>query len=262
LLVRRFMTNYQELSISSDETSFASAEYITAVSCRNEPAPNSHTWAIELDACATEQVSLGALWARLAAGAWQISDRFTTDSRLYFVLESRHAVLRKPDVALLTRTMLGERPKVLAYDLHTSRSTLCQRLRSTLLGLGIETQPSRVPVLLIAAAAVGAGLVSLPPARLTRVATPGREILVVSAARFDAELQAALSPSEQVVARHMVDDLTQEEIARRRRRSLRTIANQAGSIFRKLRLSGRAELKLHVVLSNAQAPGPASSSAA
>ncbi len=69
----------------------------------------------------------------------------------------------------------------------------------------------------------------------------GEKLLVVSlpTARLD---DAGLSAAERAVARDAARGLSNQEIARRRGRSQRTIANQLASVFRKLGVSSRAEL--------------------
>lgn len=52
----------------------------------------------------------------------------------------------------------------------------------------------------------------------------------------------ALTDAEHEVARDAIDGLSNAEIARRRGRSARTIANQLASIYRKLGVTSRCEL--------------------
>jgi DNA-binding NarL/FixJ family response regulator len=51
-----------------------------------------------------------------------------------------------------------------------------------------------------------------------------------------------LTETEHEVARDAIDGLSNAEIAHRRRRSARTIANQLASIYRKLGVASRYEL--------------------
>jgi DNA-binding NarL/FixJ family response regulator len=55
-----------------------------------------------------------------------------------------------------------------------------------------------------------------------------------------------LSPAEREVARDAVDGRSNAEIAQRRGRTVRTIANQLASIYRKLGVGSRAELAVLV----------------
>jgi len=51
-----------------------------------------------------------------------------------------------------------------------------------------------------------------------------------------------LTPAEAAVLRLLMEGLSNAEIARRRRRSPRTIANQIASVFRRFKVSSRSEL--------------------
>jgi DNA-binding CsgD family transcriptional regulator len=74
-----------------------------------------------------------------------------------------------------------------------------------------------------------------------RVAFGGEELLVVSlpSTRLDV---SGLTAAERAVASDAALGLSNLEIARRRRRSQRTIANQLASAFRKLGVSSRSGL--------------------
>lgn len=80
-----------------------------------------------------------------------------------------------------------------------------------------------------------------PDVETFRLRIGGDELLVVSvpSARVEAD---GLSEAERAVARDAARGLSNLAIARRRRRSQRTIANQLASAFRKLGVSSRAEL--------------------
>ena len=70
----------------------------------------------------------------------------------------------------------------------------------------------------------------------------GGETLVVLSVPTANELADTLSPAEREVARDAAAGLTNAEIAKRRGRKVRTIANQLASIYRKLGVGSRAEL--------------------
>ncbi len=52
----------------------------------------------------------------------------------------------------------------------------------------------------------------------------------------------SLTPAEHEVASHLLAGMSNAEIARKRRVSPRTVANQVACIYRKLRVRSRAEL--------------------
>jgi len=179
--------------------------------------------------------------------------QFTTDDRHYLVVKSQRAPHKQPEVELLLRTLLGERQKVVALDTELSPSTITTRLSSSLASMGFPPRPARVPILLVATAAVAAGRIGTPAARLTRATTPEGEFAILSTTRLDAHLRLILTPAEWLVARLLVDGLSHREIAARRGSTTRTVANQVASIFRKLEVSGRRELLLRAVTGHAQA---------
>jgi DNA-binding NarL/FixJ family response regulator len=69
----------------------------------------------------------------------------------------------------------------------------------------------------------------------------GERLLVVSFPLPKPELEP-LTESEQDIARLLLEGCSNAEIAQIRGRSLRTVANQVASIFRKLGVGSRAEL--------------------
>lgn len=76
--------------------------------------------------------------------------------------------------------------------------------------------------------------------RLQRFHHLGDDLVAVSVA---AETRALpLTPAEREVARFAALGLSNKEIARRRGRAVRTVANQVAAILEKLGLSSRAQL--------------------
>jgi len=65
---------------------------------------------------------------------------------------------------------------------------------------------------------------------------------VLSFPAGDVPADAPLTPAERVVAAAIVQGLSNEEIARLRKTSPRTVANQVAAVFRKLGARSRAEL--------------------
>ena len=90
-----------------------------------------------------------------------------------------------------------------------------------------------------------------PDVDVFRVEIGGAELLVVSLPSEQLEV-GALSAAERAVAHDAALGLSNLAIARRRRRSQRTVANQLASAFRKLGVSSRAELVAHFVRDHAK----------
>lgn len=78
------------------------------------------------------------------------------------------------------------------------------------------------------------------------VRAAGEDLLVISIAAESDERGPELTPAERDIARDVLAGCSTAEIARRRERSPRTIANQLASIYRKLGVSSRAELAVRL----------------
>jgi DNA-binding CsgD family transcriptional regulator len=84
----------------------------------------------------------------------------------------------------------------------------------------------------------------VPPAGLEayRLEVGGEELVVFRLPATEVRSPGKLSDAEREVARLVVEGLTNGAIAERRGTSLRTVANQLASIFRKLDVRSRSEL--------------------
>jgi DNA-binding NarL/FixJ family response regulator len=71
---------------------------------------------------------------------------------------------------------------------------------------------------------------------------PLGDYVVLTHRLAESALPADLSPAEREVAQGILDGLTNAAIASRRKVSVRTIANQVASIFRRLGVGSRAEI--------------------
>jgi DNA-binding NarL/FixJ family response regulator len=78
--------------------------------------------------------------------------------------------------------------------------------------------------------------------RASRFKAGSEELAVLSFPLPAIPLPASLSPAERDVAIAIVAGKTNEEIAAERRSSVRTVANQVASMFRKLQVRSRGEL--------------------
>jgi DNA-binding CsgD family transcriptional regulator len=81
-----------------------------------------------------------------------------------------------------------------------------------------------------------------PGTRVTRLSDRLVLVSVPIATELDAAESAALTKSERAVAALAASGLSNEAIARRRRCSARTVANQLASVYAKLGLKSRREL--------------------
>jgi DNA-binding NarL/FixJ family response regulator len=83
-----------------------------------------------------------------------------------------------------------------------------------------------------------------PPAglRASTFRLRGQDVAVLSFPSDPPPLPAELSPAEREVMLLVLDGVSNAEIARRRGRSARTIANQIAACYKKLGVSSRLEL--------------------
>ncbi len=90
----------------------------------------------------------------------------------------------------------------------------------------------------------GRAVRAVPFLRVAEVDLGGDSYVVLSypTPALGAAGRARLSGAERDVLAHLLEGLTNAEIARRRGTATRTVANQVASILRKLRLGSRAEL--------------------
>jgi DNA-binding CsgD family transcriptional regulator len=79
------------------------------------------------------------------------------------------------------------------------------------------------------------------PRDLQALESEDGEVIVLSFS-LAASPAASLTPAESAVAAHLLEGRTNAEIARLRRTSARTVANQVGSVYRKLGVTSRLEL--------------------
>ena len=130
----------------------------------------------------------------------------------------------------------------MAVEVGLSCSSIAVIMQSCFQFMGLNCLPSRIPGLLVAAAHArhrqGGKLQSHLRAASDRAVTRR----TVTVARPDGILAAWLAPAEHAVINLLIEGQTYAEIAQLRHTSVRTVANQVASGFRRLNVSGRAEL--------------------
>jgi DNA-binding CsgD family transcriptional regulator len=191
-----------------------------------------------------QSVDLASLWKDLINGKWFARSGFCSETECFLLLEQRQKGSRTPPahvVAMLEQVLTGDSQKALAIDASLSRSTVATRCASALRCIGKEHTLSCVPTLILLAAHAARGM-SLGSATMRQIAGSKHERWLVSYDRPDAALRAALSDAERQVTRLLVEGRTHTQMATIRNTSPRTIANQLGSAFRKLGVSGRTAL--------------------
>jgi DNA-binding NarL/FixJ family response regulator len=84
------------------------------------------------------------------------------------------------------------------------------------------------------------------PVDVFDLALGGERLVVISIPAGEGQTVEGLTRAERAVARGVLSGWSNAEIARRRRSSPRTVANQLASIYRKLGVSSRAELAMRL----------------
>ena len=204
--------------------------------------------AISVDETGAEPLDLALLWRELVGGEMRVRQSFATEERCYLVLEPRReskARARSPKarkIRILESLFFLGAQKNVALEFGVSLSSVAGVTKECLEALGLPCKPSRVSPLVIAAAHAARGDAIICRGRSTLFTHAGATNRVVSLARPDAELARMLTPAQYEVVRLRIEGMSHTEIAISRHRSRRTIANQLAESFRRLGVSGRAEL--------------------
>jgi DNA-binding CsgD family transcriptional regulator len=197
----------------------------------------------------TDRVELSALWDELVAGSCKIVS-WSHDPGTWSLVISREPALigdlplplRSRDREILESAVLCGVRKIVAVEVGLSCSSIAVIMQSCFQFMGLHCLPSRIPGLVVAAAharhrqPIGFGA-SLRRSRDRRVMQQS-----IRVPRPDTALAAWLAPAEHAVIALLTEGQSYAEIASARNTSVRTVANQVASGFRRLGVSGRAEL--------------------
>jgi DNA-binding NarL/FixJ family response regulator len=215
---------------------------------------------VALDSARGAEIQLRTVWPMLVAGGCRVVDSFCTEGRCYGVLRpgppprrGRRCLARR-NLELVERILLGDSQKLVSLELGLAPSTVALIVARCLRALGLDCHASSVPMLVVMAVHAFRAADASSDARRLDIDHDGARYVVVSARRPDAPLEQMLSGCECAVARLRVEGRSHAEIARLRRVSPRTVANQLTATFQKLRVSGRADLLRELICRHA---GPA-----
>jgi len=200
--------------------------------------------AIQRDAEASRPFDLGDLWQELCHGAWIFRDTFETEERYLALLQRSDRVptcpLSERKLRLLESVLLGTPPKVVALDNHRSLSSITGSIQECVHAMGLAGRTSRAPLLLtMAARAFHGGELATRVGRLSELEDGDETYWVVSAPRPDLRFPVPLSLAETAVLRGLLAGKSYAQISGARATSMRTVANQLATAFRKLGVSGR-----------------------
>lgn len=190
-------------------------------------------------------IDLGVLWPLFLEGQLFIAESHCSEGRCFAKLEAGTGrAVGGPSVELLERFLLGERQKSLAIDFGVAISTIASHCTSALSRFSHTPNASHSPILIVMAAHAARGS-ALPPAVVERQEPDGGWLVHVKVP--GASFADRLSCSEHAVALLSIEGKNYADMARARRSSERTIANQLAACFRKLGVSGRGELRAKAV---------------
>jgi DNA-binding NarL/FixJ family response regulator len=203
--------------------------------------------ALQLDAECGLPFRLAELWLRLRAGHWRLCEAFAAGTRWYASVEATPAGAveqrSRSGLAMLEDVLLGQSSKVVAIERNLSPSAVAYAMRTVLDGIGLGCRLRGVPQILMLSARLSRSASSHDVgARIARLPGSPHEAWVISTRRPQLELLDSLSRAERAVILQVLDGCDYKQIANTRKTSLRTVANQVTMSFRKLGVSGRAEL--------------------
>lgn len=193
----------------------------------------------------TERVELASIWDELIAGTCKVESWSHGENTWEMVLSRRpgprahNGGLRPRDIEILEQALLCGVRKHVAVEAGLSCSSIAVILQGCFQFMGLDCLPSRIPGLLVAAAHARHHQGKRQSSQ-RRAATPEQQTIRIP--RPDLALAAWLAPAEHAVLSLLIEGHGYAEIAQARQTSIRTVANQVASAFRRLNVSGRAEL--------------------
>jgi DNA-binding NarL/FixJ family response regulator len=102
---------------------------------------------------------------------------------------------------------------------------------------------------------VGAAVEPPPGLEGSRLKVEGKELALLTFSMGPPSFPATLSAAERAVALALIEGLSNAEIAKTRKTSVRTVANQVVATFRKLGVHSRLDL-IHKTCPRRAKPGP------
>lgn len=197
----------------------------------------------------TERVELAELWEELTTGGCKVEgwsygrdDWSLSVTRGAGQAGAHRSALRPRDLEILEQALLCGVRKVVAVEAGLSCSSVALILQSGFQFMGLDCLPSRIPGLLVAAAHARHHPDTQQLWRLQACRHPKLARQTLSVPRPDRALVGWLAPAEHAVIRLLIEGLSYLEIAQVRATSVRTVANQVAAGFRRLGVSGRADL--------------------
>jgi DNA-binding NarL/FixJ family response regulator len=185
-----------------------------------------------------------ALWLDLVSGTLEIVQARAQQGRCVLILGARSERARPLQARardVLERMLLGERRKLIAYDMNVSVSLLTLTLKGSLKSFGLGCKAALVPSALVMLVHGARGPFAPIGTFIGDCSHEGRRITLVTHV-FDDSVLRGLSPSQRAVMSLVANGCSCTEIAARRNRSCRTVINQVAAASRRLGISSRLDL--------------------
>ncbi len=184
--------------------------------------------------------ALGVLYSGLLSGRFVILESSVTEDvaslSLRAVRPPLPAFSRPPAARVFDSVIRGELQKVVAIDARVSASSVAGMLRQVVLNMGLTCNFSRVPLAL----PLLAHAVKCPRRVDTQIeASGGSTPYIIHFKRPDRAFLERLTRCEYEVTRQYFEGYSYRQISKSRATSVRTIANQMSSTFKRLGASGR-----------------------
>lgn len=188
-------------------------------------------------------------WQQLICGNWSAVTAVCEDAACYLVVgepSSRRGPVPEHQLRVLERMLHGDGQKILAMDMGLACSTIAATAKQALAAIGLECLPSRVPLSLVLVARASLDHGRTICGNMHTFIHDRRTHHIIALSRPDRWLSTVLPPAEVEVMKARIEGQSHQRIARVRRTSQRTIANQLASASRRLGVSGRLEIIGHL----------------
>lgn len=205
-------------------------------------------------------LALEDLWEDLTRGRARLLGSLYWEDRCFVTVERNdHArsdvLLSERRVHVLQQVLLGRSQKEVAFDFDLAVSTVALTCSTCLRKMTNNHLVSRAPGVLVMAAHAAKGFPQ-SPALVYPAETDANRYVTLETPRLDLHTRAVLSPAEAEVIRLLVQGHSHTEMAALRRTSPRTVANQLAAAFKRLGVSGRADLLGMLARSASARPTP------
>jgi DNA-binding NarL/FixJ family response regulator len=197
-----------------------------------------------------------ALWLGLVSGKLEVVQASAQQGRCVLILGVRSVPVRALGARarnVLERMLLGERRKVIAYDMNVSVSMLALTLKASLASLGLGCKPALAPSALVMLIHGARGPFAPMGTFIGGCNHEGRRLAIVTQVFNDSVLRG-ISPSQRAVMSLVASGRSCTDIAARRNRSCRTVINQVAAASRRLGVSSRFDLLQYFATGGAGVP--------